>query len=129
MNVFYHIDKMRRYIESLGFTDVNPQAYSGGILCDPHGLNGDDNSHFIPSQDRLAWGEGGVDDAEDADVIWHEFGHAIQDFIVAGFQGNEGLGEGFADYWAESYSRSLGTWAKTDEEYNWVYGWDGHNEF
>jgi hypothetical protein len=29
--------------------------------------------------------QGGVDDAEDADVILHEYGHAIQDNQVPGF--------------------------------------------
>jgi len=32
-----------------------------------------------PSTDRITYGTGGVDDAEDAEVIWHEYGHAIQD--------------------------------------------------
>ena len=31
------------------------------------------------------FGKGGVDDAEDAEVIWHEYGHAIQDAQVPGF--------------------------------------------
>ncbi|MCC7017891.1 MAG: hypothetical protein IT564_11880, partial [Rhodospirillales bacterium] len=70
-------------------------------------------------------------DAEDADVIWHEYAHAMQFAFAAGWGSGEcgALGEGYADYWAASYSRSAGNWGKTDAPYNWVYKWDGHNEF
>ena len=30
-------------------------------------------------------------------VVEHEFGHGIQDAIMGGWQGNEGLGEGNSD--------------------------------
>jgi hypothetical protein len=129
VNVFYHIDKAARRLEELGFMGLKPSAYSGGIRCDPHGHSGADNSTFSPSSDRLIFGEGGVDDGEDADVIWHEFGHAIQDFTVAGFEGNEGLGEGFSDYWAQSYSRSVTNWTDSDLQYHYMFSWDGHNNF
>jgi predicted small secreted protein len=129
VNVFYHIDKSARYLESLGFLDIKPDAYSGGIKSDPHGESGADNSHFSPSGDFLVWGEGGVDDAEDADVIIHEYGHAVQDFIVAGFAGNDGLGEGFSDYWAQSYSRETTNWLPSDPQYHYMFSWDGHNEY
>ncbi|MCB0278005.1 MAG: T9SS type A sorting domain-containing protein [Calditrichaeota bacterium] len=134
VNVFYHIDKTRRYLDSLGFTDINPSNANAGdglrsMKADPHGFQGTDNSHFFPSIDAISWGEGGVDDAEDADVILHEFGHAIQDWTVPGFAGNEGLGEGFADYWANSYYRSATNWTSIDAQYSYVFAWDGHNEF
>src|SRR5262249_22653888 len=48
---------------------------------------------------------GGVDDAEDGEVILHEFGHAIQDAICPDFgQSPEAaaMGEGFGDYFAGS---------------------------
>ena len=32
----------------------------------------------------ISTGTGGVDDAEDPEVIWHEYGHAIQDDQVPG---------------------------------------------
>ncbi len=44
-----------------------------------------------------------MDDAEDAEIIVHEYGHAIQDAIVPGYgQKTEGraMGEGFGDYLA-----------------------------
>ena len=40
---------------------------------------GIDNSYSWDKHDVLRFGKGGVDDAEDAEVILHEYGHAIQD--------------------------------------------------
>ena len=49
----------------------------------------------------INFGEGGVDDAEDADVILHELGHGIHDWITNGSLSQvDGLSEGMADYWA-----------------------------
>jgi len=129
-NVYYHIDKSMRYInDSLGFS-LMPYQYSGGVRVDPHGLNGDDNSHYISSTGQVAWGEGGVDDSEDPDVILHELGHGIHDWITnGGLSQVTGLSEGCSDYWAASYNRSTGFWIPTDPQYFWVFQWDGHNEF
>ena len=72
---YYHLDTFQRYIQSLGYTNI----FNEPLTCDPHGLNGTDQSHFVPqgSTARIAFGEGCVDDAEDADVIIHEYGHAL----------------------------------------------------
>jgi len=103
--VYFHIDRNQRYIQSLGFTRVNNRS----IAVDPHGLNGADNSHYVGFPFGFGWiafGEGGVDDAEDADVILHEYGHSIQDNTTGGKYiglGESGAqGEGFGDYWAFS---------------------------
>jgi hypothetical protein len=102
---YLHIDRNQRYIQSLGFSDVNNRV----LRADPHGIRGVDNSHYVPLPFGAGWvafGEGGVDDAEDADVILHEYGHAIQDnqnparFLPFGETG--AMGEGFGDYWAFS---------------------------
>jgi len=122
--VYYHIDLASRRIESLGYNIPELRTFS----ADPHGLNGDDNSHYMPSQNYVAFGEGGVDDAEDADIIWHEYGHAIQQNIGIGNMSYSGetksVQEGSSDYWAVSYSRSVSS-------YNWGFfaNWDGHNPF
>jgi hypothetical protein len=66
----------------------------------------DDNSEYSPHLRRITLGRGGVPDAEDADVILHEFGHAIQDAICPNFgQSAEAaaMGEGFGDYLAARY--------------------------
>lgn len=128
VNSFYHLDKSMRYInETLGIPCL-PQQNSGVLMYDPHGLNGQDNSHFIPSSDRIAFGEGCVDDAEDADVVLHEFGHGVHDWMTGGAaSSSEGLGEGSGDYWAQSYSRSLNQWSPSDAAYHYQFSWDGHN--
>ena len=71
---------------------------------------GGDNSFYIPRIDRIVFGKGGVDDAEDAEVIWHEYGHAIQDAQVPGFGASDeagSIGEGFGDYWAVTMSQPV----------------------
>ncbi len=126
VNVFYHLDKSMRYInETLGI-NCRPALNSGVVHFDPSGLNGADNSHYIPSADRLAFGEGCVDDAEDADVIWHELGHGLHDWMTNG-SASSLIGEGNGDYWAQSYSWSLNQWQPTDAAYHYMFSWDGHN--
>lgn len=127
---FFHIQQSMRYInETLGIA-LRPYQYEGGVQFDPQGLDGEDNSHYSSGSGQLAFGEGCVDDNEDVDVVLHELGHGLHDWITNGGLSNtvDGLSEGFGDYWAQSYSRSLGQWAPSDAEYQWVYNWDGHNE-
>ena len=65
----------------------------------------------------IAFGTGGVDDAEDGEVIVHEYGHAIQDNQVPGFgetpQGGA-MGEGFSDYLAAAMSKTFAPRASHD---------------
>ena len=101
---YYAVTKAQRYLRSLGFDDVNAEPQDVVIRA------GLDNSFFDPRKDELQFGKGGVDDAEDMDVIWHEYGHAIQDDQVPGF-GSGGdaraIGEGFGDYWAFTMSEPV----------------------
>ncbi len=103
--VYYHIDRMQRYIQELGF----PNLLNKPVGVDIDGEK-DDNSYYLPDTKSLLFGTGGVDDAEDAEIIIHEYGHAIQDHIVNGF-GPEGearaMGEGFGDYLAASFFASM----------------------
>lgn len=130
VNAFYHIDKSMRYInQTLGIPCIPYQAANAGVVFfDPHGASSADNSFYTAG--KLEFGEGGVDDAEDADVVLHELGHGIHDWITnGGLSQVNGLSEGCGDYWAVSYSRSLNQWASTTPEYNYVFSWDGHNPF
>ncbi|WP_299883508.1 T9SS type A sorting domain-containing protein [uncultured Lacinutrix sp.] len=125
VNVYYHLDKSIRYInETLGITLVS--LNNGGVVrFDAHGANGADQSYYSGD---LVFGEGCVDDGEDADVILHELGHGLHDWVTnGGLSQVNGLSEGSGDYWANSYKRSLGQWADTDAARNFVFGWDGHN--
>ena len=130
VNTYFHIDNSMRWVNnSLGFTVV-PYQYVGGVRFDPHGLSGSDNSHYIPSTGSIAYGDGGVDDAEDLGVVLHELCHGIHDWITdGGLSQVEGLSEGSCDYWATSYIRSTGFWTPAYPAYNWVFIWDGHNPF
>ena len=125
-NVFYHTDNNLRYInETLGVT-CRPLTNGGVLWYDPSGVNGQDNSYY--SSGRLVFGEGCVDDAEDGDVIWHELGHGLHDWITGGSLSQvNGLSEGSGDYWAQSNSRSLNQWTTSDAAYHWMFNWDGHN--
>ena len=130
VNGYYHIDQSMRWINvGLGIACM-PFQYANGVQFDPHGLNGADNSHYLGGSGRISFGEGGVDDAEDADVLLHELGHGIHDWLTGGNLSQvDGLSEGSGDYWAQSYSRSLGQWTAGDAAYQWVFNWDGHNPF
>jgi hypothetical protein len=102
---YFHITSAQEYIQSLGFTDVNNSAQ----VYKTTGYT-DDNSYYDPSTDIITYGTGGVDDAEDAEIIWHEYGHAIQDAQVPGFGATTqagSIGEGFGDYWAYTMSSAV----------------------
>ena len=62
---------------------------------------GGDNSYQTDKPFRLRFGKGGVDDAEDAEVIVHEYGHAVHAAQVPGFGTSEeagSIGEAWGDY-------------------------------
>ncbi|MBV6443111.1 MAG: hypothetical protein DYG98_09235 [Haliscomenobacteraceae bacterium CHB4] len=70
-----------------------------------------------------------MDAAEDAAVIIHELGHGINDWMApGGISTSEGLGEGFADYWSMSYTRSLGLWNENEPQYHRVCNWYMFND-
>ncbi|HSB11514.1 MAG TPA: M36 family metallopeptidase [Blastocatellia bacterium] len=117
---YFHIDRALGYLESLGFRSSRA-IFSEPIPVDANGTE-EDNSWYSPHERSLTFGLGGIDDAEDAEVILHELGHAIQDAICPGFgQSHEAaaMGEGFGDYFAASffaaskprrYRDSFGSW-------------------
>ena len=101
VTVYYHLDRAHRYLEQIGF----PGVMNYSIAADAHDTGLGDQSYYDPVSKELHFGEGGVDDGQDAGVIYHEYGHAIQDNEVPGFGASfEGgaMGEGFGDYWASS---------------------------
>ncbi len=127
---YFHIDASMRYLNLTLGLDIRPDAYTGGVRADPSGVSGDDQSFYSGGGQRLSFGEGGVDDAEDSDVIHHELGHGLHDWVTGGNLSQvNGLSEGVGDYWAVSYNRSLGLWQPSDDAYNHVFTWDGHNQF
>ena len=106
---YYWITEAQRYIQSLGFgtgfrpVNMRPQA----VRINQWGA---DNSFATDKQDEIRFGKGGVDDAEDAEVILHEYGHAIH--FSQGFQFSTeqagAISEGFGDYWAVTVTEVVG---------------------
>jgi len=104
---YYHIDTLQRYIQQIGFKNINNRS----IKVNVNGTR-DDNSFYSPSTKDLTFGTGGVDDAEDAGIIAHEYGHSIQDNQVPGFGSSpEGaaMGEGFGDFLGATYEDATST--------------------
>lgn len=123
---YYHIDNFQRHIRSLGFLNLS----DGPVLVDAQGTFSDNSVTTIKdSVPSLLFGLGGVDDAEDADVIIHEYGHALSYYATKqrAARGNIerlGLEEGIGDYLAAIYSQDQGF-----ENWPLLFNWDGHNEF
>ncbi len=99
---YFWVNQAQEYLQSLGFgSTLRPvNAHSQDLRIDQYGL---DNSYQTDKQDYIRLGKGGVDDAEDAEVIVHEYGHAVHSSQVAGFGTNldsGSIGEAWGDYFA-----------------------------
>lgn len=124
VNAYYHITNTQKHLVELGFNLVDYK-----IEVDANALNGNDNSMFSYASNppRLFFGEGGVDDAEDADVVIHEYGHAIS-HSASGATNNgterRCLDEAIGDYFGCSYSYLV-------NPFKWenAFSWDGHNQY
>ena len=120
--VYYHVDSALRYLEQLGFRQARA-IFREPVKANVNGTR-DDNSWYSPVDRMLTFGTGDIDDAEDAETILHELGHAIQDAICPDFgQSAEAaaMGEGFGDYFAASFFESR----KPARYRNSVMSWDG----
>lgn len=96
---YYHAHRSLARAEALGFRNLFRRPFT--IVVHATAL---DNSWYSRPQKAVLLGDGGVDDAEDADVILHESGHALHDALVPGFGGGDtaAISEGFSDFWAAS---------------------------
>ena len=121
---YYWVTQAQRYIQSLGFGSTLPAVNKRQQLLRINQFGGD-NSFYREGTGKLAitLGKGGVDDAEDAEVIVHEYGHSVQDDQVPGFGSTPdagAIGEAFGDYLAVSVSEQF---APTPDE-PCVADWD-----
>ena len=99
---YYWITEAQKYIQSLGFGS----RYRGAnnkqqqVRIDQWGQ--DNSFETTQPSPQIRYGKGGVDDAEDAEVILHEYGHAIHEAQAFQFASEEAgaISEGFGDYWA-----------------------------
>ncbi len=99
---YFWVNQAQEYLQSLGFGSTLPaaNAESQDVRVDQYGI---DNSYSTDKQDFIRLGKGGVDDAEDGEVIVHEYGHAVHDAQVPGFGSSldaGSIGEAFGDYLA-----------------------------
>jgi hypothetical protein len=108
---YFWITEAQKYIHTLGFGVTRPSINN---RPQPVRINqwGQDNSFATDHpKNELRFGKGGVDDAEDAEVILHEYGHAIhfsQNFSFASEEAGA-ISEGFGDYWAVTVSDVVST--------------------
>jgi hypothetical protein len=99
LEAYQQIDQIQNYFHAIGFTgsnNVHPKRQK--VIDDAFGQ---DNSFYSPGDRVIRYGRGGVDDAEDGDVVVHEYGHSIQDAQEPGFGSSNqarALGEGFGDF-------------------------------
>ena len=104
---YYWITEAQKYIQSLGFgTGKFPPVNMKSQRLRINQLGYDNSFATDHPVDELRFGKGGVDDAEDAEVILHEYGHAIhfsQNFSFASEEAGA-ISEGFGDYWAADVS-------------------------
>ncbi|NOY21885.1 MAG: hypothetical protein GXO70_00020 [Acidobacteria bacterium] len=115
VNAYYWITELSRYIaETLGF----PERVNYSVPVNVHYMS-DDNSYYMETDRGLHYGDGGVDDAEDSEIVLHEFGHAIQHNAIPGLGQTWDAGsqdEGTSDYISATfsgdtrYSDTLGEW-------------------
>ncbi len=107
---YYWVTRSQDYLRSLGFTQSSGlwreiNADQQRVRINQYGV---DNSFATDHpRDEMRFGKGGVDDAEDGEVILHELGHQIHFSQSSTFFGTEEAGavsEGFGDYWAATVS-------------------------
>lgn len=117
-NGYWAIDWAQGIFQGLGYTAANANAVMNYSLQyyahqAPHFTTAD-NSHFSndnrsgPGTGHLCFGTGGVDDAEDQEIVWHEYGHAMLTNQRPGTNQNvtsEGVGEGTGDVLAGIFSK------------------------
>ncbi len=122
---YFWITESEKYLQSLGFGRTYPAInnYPYRVRIDQYGA---DNSFTTDHPtNEIRYGKGGVDDAE---VILHEYGHAIhfgQGFAFASEEAGA-ISEAFGDYWAADVSdivaKQLGVPEKTP--FGCLMDWD-----
>jgi hypothetical protein len=99
---YYWITQAQLYIHSLGFGESRRAIDNQPQNVRINQLGADNSFETDHPKNEIRYGKGGVDDAEDAEVILHEYGHAIhfsQNFSFASEEAGA-ISEGFGDYWA-----------------------------
>ena len=103
---YYWMTEAQKYIHSLGFGVTRRRSTTSRRTRGSTSSGVDNSFETDHPKDELRFGKGGVDDAEDAEVILHEYGHAIHQSQGFNFapEENGAISEGFGDYWAVTVS-------------------------
>ncbi len=114
---YFWINQAQEYLQSLGFGSTLPGIVqqSFPVKIDQYG---GDNSYQTDKPYRVRLGKGGVDDAEDAEVIVHEYGHAVHASQVPGFGSSVEAGS-IGEAWGDYFAVSVGLAA--DAQYGWPH--------
>lgn len=124
VNAFYHLSNYAAYVDSMGYKALLFDT----LVVDGNAGTGDFSAFDPnPTPKTLEFGLGGVDDAEDGEVVIHEMVHSLSTKASPStVKGNDRMAmeEGNCDYLASSYSKSY-----SSHNVHKVFSWDGHNEF
>ncbi|MES2558916.1 MAG: T9SS type A sorting domain-containing protein [Bacteroidota bacterium] len=118
----YHVTNTQEYLHALGIDEVKYQ-----LKIDAHATTSDQSYFEYDGDTALNFGTGGVPDAEDADVIVHEFTHAVSFSINPNLNMSperRAIEEGLCDVMAAIYSKKYTL-------FNWrrIFNWDAPNPF
>ncbi|HSK33592.1 MAG TPA: M4 family metallopeptidase, partial [Propionicimonas sp.] len=108
---YFWVTESQLYLRSLGFDGVTfPEVNADRQRVRINQLGYDNSFATTHPRDEMRFGKGGVDDAEDGDVILHELGHQIhfsqsETFFSSAEAG--AISEGFGDYWAFTVSKAV----------------------
>jgi Zn-dependent metalloprotease len=131
VNVYYHVDTVQRYIQSLGITT----AHNSQVEADVHAGSG--GASYSPSDDTLRFGNSGdcnPNRASDGDVALHEYGHGIQHDQVpnwglanptTGRNETRAMGEGFGDILACVFFAEHGGGFQREVFEDWIFSTNG----
>lgn len=128
VNVYYHVDTVQRYLQSLGITTAHPNVIEADVRVNQTGAS------YSPTNDHMRFGDSGQcrpERASDGDVALHEYGHAIQHSQVPTWGGvspvtgrNEtrAMGEGFGDILACVFFAEHGGGFQREVFEDWIFG-------
>lgn len=119
--VLYHVTSTQQYFQYLKFNELNNYQ----IKADAHSSTSDQSFFAFGADSSLNFGTGGVPDAEDADVIVHEYTHALSWFINPSPNMSierRAIEEGICDVIAAVQSKKY-----TDFNWRRLFNFDGPN--
>ena len=109
---YYHVTTLQHRLQALGLTarrSVQPINVVDRLFGFEYA-----NASYNPSSGVISFGTRGIDFAEDADVVIHEYGHAIHDDVQGGIGNGENgaISEGYGDWIAAAHSDDalVGEW-------------------